>query len=126
MPKLINTGLVLSCIFLFLLLTISVLFRKYPSFGFALSLITCLMIGVSGNIVQLSYFALINYVSDKIISRFIIGTAISGFGLTVIRMFILAVSGTKIKSILQIILYFAIAIALLLFDILVNTLFCKS
>lgn len=126
MVRLINMGLVLSCIFLFGLLTISVFFRAYTSFGFGLSLITCLMIGVSGNIVQLSYFALINYVSDKIVSRFIVGTAISGFGLTVIRMFILAVSETKVKSILQIVLYFAIAIGLLLFDIFLNSLFCKS
>jgi hypothetical protein len=102
------------------------MFRNHPGLGFYLSVLICLIIGISGNAIQLSYFSMINFVSERVISRFTIGTAVSGLGLNIIRMITVAIAGTKTHSALPILVYFTVAAVVLLIDIYLNTHFCMS
>lgn len=61
--RIINLGLIVSTAALLLLLAVALVFSGAPRFGFLLSVILCIVIGLSTNIVQLSYFAMINFVS---------------------------------------------------------------
>lgn len=126
LPRLINLGIIVSCVSLFALLLTSLMFRNHPGLGFYLSVLICLVIGVSGNAVQLSYFSMINFVSERVISRFTIGTAVSGLGLNIIRMITVAIAGAKAHSALPIMAYFIVAAVVFLIDIYLNTRFCRT
>lgn len=91
--RIIGIGLIICTISLISLLLIGLLFSQVDTLGFILSIIMCLVIGVSSNIVQLSYFSIINFVSEKVISRFTLGTALSGLSLTIIRIILTAIFG---------------------------------
>jgi hypothetical protein len=125
MQRMINVGLIVCTISLLLLLVTALIFKNVPKFGFLLSLFICIMVGISSNIVQLSYFAMINFVPEKVISRFTIGTALSGLSLTIIRMIITAIAGTT-PHIGPIFIYFLIACTCQIVDLFLNNIFCKS
>ena len=69
---------------------------------------------------------MINYLSQEVVSKFTVGTAISGLLITGIRAIILAISGTNNDSSTPIILYFAIAIFFNTLDMIMNIKFCNS
>lgn len=118
-------GLTICSIAMIALLMVSVIFAKAKGFGFALSVLICYIIGVSSNSVQLSYFSLINFVPEKVISRFTIGTAVSGLSLTILKMIIVAISGTS-PHFLPVLIYFVIACLVQYFDLILNNKFCNS
>ena len=66
---------------------------KQTLLGFVLLLFSSFLIGVSANLSQLSFFAMINYLSQDVVSKFTVGTAVSGLFITVIRMIILTIFG---------------------------------
>lgn len=80
---------------------------------------------MSSNAVQLSYFAMINFVPEKVISAFTLGTAFSGLSLTILRMIITAIAGTKPKF-APILTYFVIASVVQIIDLFLNNKFCRS
>lgn len=123
--RIVNIGLLTCTGSLIALLSASVLFHKAQGFGFALSIIICMILGISSNAVQLSYFAMINFTPTKVISRFTIGTALSGLLLTILRMLITAVAGIA-PHVLPICLYFSLACGCHISDLLLNNHFCKS
>lgn len=99
---------------------------KQSAGGFVLLLLCAFLIGVSANLSQLSFFAMINYLSQEVVSKFTVGTAISGLFITAIRLIILAIFGPDDKAILPIIIYFIIAIIFNTLDLFMNITFCKS
>lgn len=123
--RIINLGLIVSTAALLLLLAVALVFSGAPRFGFLLSVILCMVVGLSTNIVQLSYFAMINFVSEKSIARFTIGTAFSGVSLTILRMIITAIAGTT-PHFGPIFIYFLIGCCCQIIDLFLNNIFCKS
>lgn len=81
---------------------------------------------MSANLSQLSFFAMINYLSQDVVSKFTVGTAVSGLFITLVRMIILAGFGTSSDSIAPIVIYFIIAIIFNTMDLFINIRFCKS
>lgn len=75
---------------------------------------------------QLSYFAMINYLSQDVVSKYTVGTAVSGLLLTSIRMIIVAILGDNQDDLTPIVIYFVIAISFNLFNLFLNVKFCKS
>jgi hypothetical protein len=99
---------------------------KQEAAGFALLLLSSYCIGLGSNISQLSFFAMINYLSQDVVSKFTVGTALSGLFITLVRLIILAIAGAGSTSVAPIIIYFAIAMAFNTFDLFLNIHFCKS
>lgn len=93
--------------------------------GFMALLLCAFFIGVGSNISQLTFFAMINYLSQDVVSKFTVGTALSGLLITTIRIIILAISGSN-NSIYPILIFFAIAIIVNTLDMFMNIAFCKS
>ena len=89
-------------------------------------LFCALLIGISANLSQLSFFAMINYLSQEVVSKFTVGTAVSGLFITVVRMIVLAIFGPDNTLVTPIIIYFAMALAFNTFDLFMNVAFCKS
>jgi uncharacterized membrane protein YvlD (DUF360 family) len=89
-------------------------------------LFCALLIGISANLSQLSFFAMINYLSQEVVSKFTVGTAVSGLFITVVRMIVLAIFGPDNTLVTPIIIYFAMALAFNTFDLFMNIAFCKS
>lgn len=94
--------------------------------GFLLLELFAFLIGASANLSQLSFFAMINYLSQDVVSKFTVGTAVSGLFITVVRMVILAAFGSSNESIAPIVIYFIIAIIFNTMDLFINIRFCKS
>jgi hypothetical protein len=94
--------------------------------GFVLLLLSSFLIGVSANLSQLSFFAMINYLSQEVVSKFTVGTAVSGLFITVIRIIILAIFGADNSLVTPIIIYFIIAIIFNTADLFMNIAFCRS
>lgn len=69
---------------------------------------------------------MINYLSQDVVSKFTVGTAVSGLFITVVRMIILAGFGSGSESIAPIVIYFIIAIIFNTMDLFINIRFCKS
>jgi len=64
--------------------------------------------------------------SESCVSKFTIGTALSGLGITTIRMIIVAIAGTDDSLTFPIILYFIIAILFNFFTLASNLTFFRS
>jgi hypothetical protein len=94
--------------------------------GFLLLLFCAFVIGVCANLSQLSFFAMINYLSQEVVSKFTVGTACSGLFITFIRLIILAIFGADNSSTAPIIIYFVIALIFNSLDLWMNIWFCKS
>lgn len=69
---------------------------------------------------------MINYLSQEVVSKFTVGTAVSGLFITVVRMIVLAIFGPDNTLVTPIIIYFAMALAFNTFDLFMNIAFCKS
>lgn len=94
--------------------------------GYAICLILCGMIGIFNNIAQLSFFALINFMSLDIVNIFNQGTAVSGVTMVVLRMIILAIKGPDSNSFSSILIYMILTIAVNTLDIFLNIRFFRS
>jgi hypothetical protein len=114
----INIGL--ACILLVSLLL------KNTALGFGLLLCCALGIGMSSNTFQLTILSMVNYLSRSVVSKYTIGTALSGLSVNILRVIILSVAGANNKSVLPIVIYFASAMAFNLADLFLNVRFIKS
>jgi hypothetical protein len=123
--RIVNLGLIGCTASILLLLATAIMFKNAQHFGFMLSILICIVVGITSNIVQLSYFAMINFVPEKVISRFTIGTAFSGLFLTILRIIITAIAGTT-PHFAPIFIYFLIACAVQILDLFLNNIFCRS
>lgn len=94
--------------------------------GFILLLFCAFLIGIFSNVSQLTFFAMINYLSQEVVSKFTVGTALSGLFITLVRIIITASFGVGNESVVPIIIYFLIGIAFNTMDLLMNIRFCKS
>jgi len=83
----IGTSLVLVCMML------TALFLDQSTLGYSLLLIEAFLLGLSANMSQLTFFAMINYFSEKVVSWFTVGTAVSGLFVTTLRLIILGIAG---------------------------------
>lgn len=91
---LIITGNLIVNVSLVAILLISILFEQ-QLIGFILLLISSFFIGIGGNTSQLTFFAMINYFSQDVVSKFTVGTAVSGLLITVIRAVITGIFGSN-------------------------------
>ncbi len=91
---LINLGLIMLNSTLVLLLIISILYKNKQSTGYNISLFLTVIIGIASNIAQLSFLAIINYLSGEVVSLYTVGTAAGGLLIVFLRMIILATKGS--------------------------------
>jgi len=117
-----NTIIFLSLI---AILLVSIIFDQ-TTIGYTLMLICAFFIGIGGNLSQLSFFAMINYLSQNVVSKFTVGTAVSGLFITGVRVVITLIFGVEDKSSTPIIIYFVIALAFNVMDMFLNIYFCNS
>lgn len=94
--------------------------------GFILILLGCFLIGVSGNFSRITFYAMVNYLSDNVVSYFTIGAALSGLFIAIIRVIIMAIGGAHNKSITTIVVYFLVAIIINTVNLFMNISFCRS
>lgn len=99
---------------------------KQELLGFVLLMFSSYLIGIGGNVSQLTFFAMINYLSHQVVSKFTVGTALSGLLITSVRLIFLASFGADNTSIIPIIIYFVIAIIFNTLDLFLNIYFCNS
>lgn len=124
--KLISLGITITNICFGVLFATSILFDKVQGIGFSMSLVVCFLIGASSNAAQLSFFAMINFLSQTCISRFTVGTAVGGLTLTVIRIIMVGIFGPNSISLIPIIFYFSFAAMVNFLDLSLNVKFFKS
>jgi len=114
-------GIVITNLSLFLLLLISGVCKNHQALGFWLSMLATFLVGFFSNLVQLSFFGMINYFGSKTVSRFTIGTAASGLSLTILRAIITAAfGGNDPSNIAPILIYFCISCLYNIFDLFLN------
>jgi len=118
-------GNIITNIALLMLLIVSLVLKQTLT-GFILLLVISFIIGVGANLTQLSFYAMINYLSQDVVSKFTIGTAVSGLFIAVVRAVLTAIFGSDSTSSTPTIIYFVIAIAFITFDLVLNYYFCKS
>ena len=118
-------GNIITNIALLMLLIVSLVLKQTLT-GFILLLVISFIIGVGANLTQLSFYATINYLSQDVVSKFTIGTAVSGLFIAVVRAVLTAIFGSDNTSSTPTIIYFVIAIAFITFDLVLNYYFCKS
>ena len=94
--------------------------------GYVLMLICGFFIGFGLNLSQLTFYAMINYLSQDVVSKYTVGTAVSGLSITCLRALITLIYGVEDSSTIPIIIYFAIALAFNLMDMVLNIYFCFS
>lgn len=123
--NMILTGLIGTNLTLISMLAVALLLPESPV-GYVIELILCFCIGAFGNTTQLSFFAMINYLSAGTISNFNIGTALSMVLTSLTRIVILGIFGNDSSNITAIIVYFAIGVSINFSDIYLNWLFFKS
>jgi len=91
-----------------------------------MSLICNFILGVAANCAQLSFFSMINYLSQSVVSRFTIGTALSGLSLNILRIIIVGIAGPDNSNEAPIIIFFVIAISFNFLTMILNYSFFKS
>lgn len=94
--------------------------------GFIILMSFCFVQGLGGMLSQLTFYAMINYLSSNIVSKFTIGTAFSGLVIVFFRIILTLIFGTNSISSIPIVLYFALAIIFNTIDMFLNIYFCKS
>lgn len=122
--QIIFFGNVVNSLSIVALLILSIFVKN--QLGFYLSLLICFFIGSSGNLMQLSYFAMINYLSEAVVGKFTVGTALSGVILTAIRIVVIAAFGEEPGLLLPIIIYFGISVLFNTINLVFNIHFLKS
>lgn len=123
--KMIIFGLVLTNISIIATLIVS-LALKDTTAGYVICMILMWVLGAAGNITQLSFFAIINYLSAKIVSIFTVGTALSMLLTTIVRIIILAILGHDSDNLSAICIYMAIGLLTNFIDLGLNIKFFKS
>lgn len=124
--QLVTWGIILCNLSLVAFLLFSLTCRDAKGFGFAMSIISCFLLGTGSNLYQLTFFAEINYLSESVVSKFTVGTALGGLGITTLRMIIIGIAGTDDSLVFPIILYFIIAICFNFFTLVSNLTFFRS
>ncbi len=109
-----------------LLLLLDSIFLDETAIGFYLMLLFSYLIGLGANSSSLTFFGMINYLSESVVSKFTVGTAVSGLIITLIRVVITAIYGSDNKTSTPIIIYFVNALTINTADIFLNIYFCKS
>ncbi len=94
--------------------------------GFIILMSFCFVQGLGGMLSQLTFYAMINYLSSNIVSKFTIGTAFSGLFIVFFRVILTLFFGTNSISSIPIVLYFGLAIIFNTLDMFLNIYFCKS
>jgi small-conductance mechanosensitive channel len=61
--------------------------------GFVCLLLCSFVMGIGSNLAQLSYMAMFNYLSQDVVSKYTVGTAVSGLVITGIRALITLIYG---------------------------------
>jgi hypothetical protein len=84
------------------------------------------VIGIGQNVDEVTMYAMINYLSADVVSKYNVGTAVSGLFITAIRAIILAAEGSDNGSIMPAAIYFSVAIGMTIFVIFMNIYFCRS
>ena len=90
---LIITGNSIVSISLVCIFAVSIILEQKLA-GYILILVCSFFIGLGASTSQLTFFAMINYLSWKVVSKFNVGTAISGLFMVVIRIIITFIFGT--------------------------------
>ena len=123
---LILAGLIINNI-VQILLPITAYYLKESSIGFSLCLALCGLAGFASNITQLSFFAIINYLSLDIVTIFNQGMAASGLVTILIRILILLIGGVaKANDFNFIVIYMVLTISVNTLDIILNIKFFVS
>jgi hypothetical protein len=104
----------------------SLVFENSKEFGFVFTLALCFIIGLGGNMSQLSFFAMINYLGEDTVSTYTIGSAVSGLSLTVIRMLNVSFMGSSEADVWPIVIFMVIAIIFNFFCLYMNRNFTSS
>lgn len=94
--------------------------------GFMLLLACSFIIGIGSNINEVVMYAMINYLSADVVSKYTVGTAVSGLFITAIRAIVLAVGGDDKSAMIPTIIYFCIAIGVNMCVTIMNVFFCRS
>jgi hypothetical protein len=84
-------------------------------------MVFCVLLGSSSNLVQLSFYGMINYFGSKVVSRFTVGTAVSGLALVLLKVVITACfSPSQQLSIMPTVIYFSLSTLFNFFDLFLN------
>ena len=123
--KMILWGLFGTNITLAAMLAVALLMEQ-TTIGYFIELLLCFCVGAFGNITQLSFFAMINYLSTGTISNFNIGTALSMVVTSLTRIIILSIAGPDSSNTGAIIIYFSIGLLTNFADMYLNYRFFNS
>ena len=108
--SLIIAGTIGINFFLLYLLFISLVCKTNISLGFSLSLIGAFFLGLTNNLCQLSFFGMMNYFGMETVSKFTIGTAVSGIMVVLLRAIITGIFGDNQDNTIPIVIYFGLSI----------------
>lgn len=117
--KMIIGGLLGTNFVLAAMLALALLLPQ-TTIGYIIELALCFFLGIFGNITQLSFFAMINYLSAGTVSSFNIGTALSMLLTALTRIVILSIAGADSSNLSAIIIYFGIGLLVNFVDIYFN------
>lgn len=123
--SLIIAGNLITNLSLILILVVSIIFDQSAT-GFVLMMVCAFVIGIGGNTSQLTFFAMINYLSQDVVSKFTVGTAVSGLLTTAIRAIITAIVGSEGKNNFSEIVFIGLAVVINTLNIFLNIYFCHS
>lgn len=118
-------GNIIINICLVLLLLVSLLLKQ-TLIGFVLLLLISFFIGIGTNLTQLTFFAMINYLSQDVVSKFNIGVASSGLFIVIVRAIVTAIFGSDNVSSTPTFIYFSISIVFITLNLFSNVYFCNS
>lgn len=123
--SLIITGNILANLALVSIVIVSIVFEQ-TLLGFILVLLCSFLIGIGTNTTQLTYFAMINYLSQEVVSKYTVGTAVSGLLMTAARAIITGIKGSGEKDNSAQLVLIGFTVALLTFNIFLNIYFCRT
>jgi hypothetical protein len=118
-------GLLLTNLSIILMLGVSILWPE-SVIGFVLCMAMCFVGGLGGNLAQLSFYAIINYLSSEVVAVFTVGSAVSMLIISSIRMVVLFTMGSASSNVTAIAVYFGVSLALSSLDLALNIKFFKS
>lgn len=118
-------GLVLTNLTLVGMLLASI-YLPTSSLGLTVCLVMCFLNGVAGNLTQLSFFAIINYMSEEIVGLFTLGASLGGLVIAFVRAAVLVCMGSRSGNVLAIMVYFAVGLLGNIFDLWLNLRFFSS
>ena len=108
------------------LLPLTAYYLGGTTLGYSLCLLLCAAIGFFNNSAQLSFLALINFMSLDIVNIFNQGIAVSGVIMVSLRMVILGIKGADSNNFGSIVIYMVLTIVVNTGDIVLNVRFFAS